>query len=208
MSYDLICRIWFISQCFITVLWCGNSQGFQLSFVTWPNETEVVVNETVKFLWKYYVKDTDVDIKWGTSTNVGTAVASFKEIFFVAKNYEKNRVAKMSKKIPVRYRDRVRIVGQASLQIVNVSLEDEGDYLCEIREKGGWKTLSRAATLHVLSKYNRIRTCAYVKKHPHHEHAVITNTLAMHRRQYTQILVCCVIFVKHRFFAHILKLLI
>lgn len=186
MSKDLIYsrRIWFINPCFITVLWCGNSQGFQLSFITWPNETQVVVNKTVTFLWKYYVKDTDVDIKWGTSTYMIRSVAKFKEIFFIAKNYEKNGEAKMSTSIPDRYRDRVRIVDQASLQIVNVSMEDEGDYLCEIREKGGWKTLSRAVTLKVLSKYSR--ACIYVKRHSHHEHAAIT-PIRTPPQTYTQI---------------------
>lgn len=59
----------------------------------------------------------------------------------------------MSDHIPKRYRGRVQIVGQATLQIVNVTLEDEGEYLCEISDTGdSWTTLSRAVKLHVLSK--------------------------------------------------------
>ncbi|XP_028401133.1 immunoglobulin superfamily member 10-like [Dendronephthya gigantea] len=57
----------------------------------------------------------------------------------------------MSEQIPERYKHRVRIVNQATLQIVNVTIEDEGDYLCEISDyPAKWKTLSRVVKLHVL----------------------------------------------------------
>ncbi len=135
--------------CFI--VWSGNS--FELDFLTWPNETQVVVNETVKFLWKYSVKGTDVDIKWGTSKHISPKVSTFDKIFFTANQYEKHRTPVQSGQIPARYIGRVQIVGQASLQIVNVTLEDEGEYLCEISDTGNaWKTLSRAAKLHVLGE--------------------------------------------------------
>lgn len=126
---------------------------FELKFITWPNETQAVVNETVKFLWKYSVSGKDVDIKWGTSKHISPKVSTFDKIFFHAIQYEKYRNPIMSPEIPTRYRERVQIVGQATLQIVNVTLEDEGEYLCEISDTGdGWKTLSRAAKLHVLGE--------------------------------------------------------
>jgi hypothetical protein len=136
--------------CFIV----SSGQAFKLGFVTWPNETEVVVNKTVKFLWEYYVEGTDVDIKWGTSRHISPKVSTFDKIFFTAVKYQTNRNPVLSKQIPARYKGRVRIIEQASLQIVNVTEEDEGEYLCEISDTGNaWKTLSRAARLHVLSEY-------------------------------------------------------
>lgn len=146
-------RILFISKSYFYLVWCGASE---LTFVTWPNETQVVVNETVKFIWKYRAIDTDVTVKWGTSEFISPNVATFKDIFFIAREYEKYRKPIMHDKIPLRYRDRVQIVGQASLQIINVTLEDEGHYLCEITEGSGWKTLSRAATLRVLGECTRV----------------------------------------------------
>ena len=125
--------------------------SFTLHFLTWPNETQAVVNDTVKFLWKYYVKGKDVDIKWGTARQISPKVSTFDKIFFTAKKYEEFRNPVLSPQIPARYKGRVQIVGQASLQIVNVTEEDEGGYLCEISDTGaGWKTLSRAVKLHVL----------------------------------------------------------
>jgi hypothetical protein len=120
------------------------------------------VNETVKFLWKYYVKNTDVDIKWGTSKHISPKVSTFDKIFFSAIEYEKYRNPQRSSEMPDRYRGRVQIVGQASLQIVNVTLEDEGEYLCEISDTGNaWKTLSRAAMLHVLGECVYINTVRF-----------------------------------------------
>ena len=125
---------------------------FTLHFLTWPNETQAVVNDTVKFLWKYYVKGIDVDIKWGTARQISPKVSTFDKIFFTAKKYKGNGAPVLSTQIPARYKGRVQIIGQASLQIINVTEEDEGGYLCEISDSGaGWKTLSRAVQLHVLT---------------------------------------------------------
>ena len=127
---------------------------FKLDFLTWPNETQAVVNDTVKFLWKYYVEGKSVDIKWGTARQISPKVSTFDKIFFTVKN---SGEPVLSTQIPARYKGRVQIVGQASLQIVNVTVEDEGGYLCEISDTGyGWKTLSRAVKLHVLSEYKVI----------------------------------------------------
>ena len=134
------------------IVW-SKEESWTLNFITWPNETQAVVNETVKFLWKYYVKGKDVDIKWGTSKRISNKVSTFDKVFFYANEYEKYKNPIMSDDIPKRYRGRVQIVGQATLQIVNVTLEDEGEYLCEISDTGDtWTTLSRAVKLHVLSK--------------------------------------------------------
>ena len=112
------------------------------------------MNETVKFLWKYYVKGVDVDIRWGTSKRISSKVSTFDKLFFYATEYEKHKIPRMADDIPERYRGRVQIVGQATLQIVNVTLEDEGEYLCEISDTGeSWTTLSRAVKLHVLGKF-------------------------------------------------------
>ena len=127
-----------------------------LYFVTWPNDTIVMINETVKFRWLYEAKDMDVHITWGTS-KPNKKVRTFHEVFFTARNYEENGEVVGSLEMPPRYRGRVEVIGQgrgdATMQIRNVTLGDEGSYLCEITDAfGGWDTLSRAVTLHVLGE--------------------------------------------------------
>ena len=144
------CNLNSLIICFIA----PSGLSFKLDFITWPNETEVAVNGTVKFLWKYYVQGTDVDVKWGTSKHISPKVSIFDKIFFTAVRYKEGQKPRLSNQIPERYKGRVSIIGQATLQIVNVTVEDEGDYLCEISDTGaGWKILSRSAKLHVLSEY-------------------------------------------------------
>lgn len=103
------------------------------------------------------MKDTDVEVKWGTSKPLSGKVSRFDKIFFTAtraKNDKSHTRPVMSDDIPERYKHRVGIVDQATLQIVNVTLEDEGDYLCEVSDSpDNWKTLSRAVKLHVLGEY-------------------------------------------------------
>ncbi|XP_032243017.2 tyrosine-protein phosphatase Lar isoform X2 [Nematostella vectensis] len=86
------------------------------------------VGQTVSLVWRYDMKGQDYDsLLWGKADEKN----NFQSIFFIKTPAEAMPV--LQKSVPPSFLGRIRIKDRATLEITNVQLSDEGNYVCELR---------------------------------------------------------------------------